>query len=402
MRVCFWSSTFQADNYALADFLARTGTSEVTVALQEPERFCAEPISAIAPFRGRMLERDTAETKRALTSEAFDVLVVDNHLPSYAIAPRVYVLWHGFGWRIDDLSTTRRELKKLVSDVTVPNPSFRWQAFGDWDQEYRVTHSGLAVENVVALGSPYSDLLRPESEISRRLDREALQRHYTIDLARPVVLLGLTWHHGGSLGHWGDEEQLLSEVVAHVAARGASTLLRMHDRYRYSRDYVRLVERLAERHEGALMLKWKSSSPDSLLDMCLSSVCVSNYSSLLNHFYYTGRPSIHIDPYDVSKARQTTYKMFLGRPMPRNVADGDLWKLPPEEHGGLRARAFPELLAHIDRAIAEPDCCREQASAFVAKYITGADGRTCERVASYLERWVAGDSRERADPGQSR
>ena len=35
--------------------------------------------------------------------------------------------------------------------------------------------------------------------------------------------------------------------------------------------------------------------PDSL-DVLLSSAMISNYSSFLNAYYHTGRPSLHIDP----------------------------------------------------------------------------------------------------------
>jgi hypothetical protein len=390
MRVCFWSTTFQADNHALADHLAQAGW-DVTVALPGAARFAQEPVQRFLPFSGRLLERDEASTKAALKREAFDLVIVDNHLPSYEIAPRLFVLWHGFGWRVDDLSTTRREVKKLVGDVTLPNENFRFQAFGAWDREYRIRHSQLAPENVVALGSAFSDWLRPESPLRARVDKRALQPFYSLDLAAPVVLLGLTWHHGGSLGHWGDEEQLLDRLVQHVAARGASTLLRMHDRHRYTKDYQRLVERLAERHAGKLMLKWKSEAPDSLLDLLVSDVCISNYSSLLNAFYYTERPSLHIDPHDASAAKQSTFTMFLGRPMRRSVtAPDELWKLPPEEHGGLRAQSFPELLDQVEQALAEPRCCEARAREFVARYITGADGATRERIQRYLTGWLSG------------
>jgi CDP-glycerol glycerophosphotransferase (TagB/SpsB family) len=226
-----------------------------------------------------------------------------------------------------------------------------------------------------------------------RFDKRAFQRHYSIDLTAKVVLLGLTWHHGGSLGHWGDEEQLLDNLVTHITARGASVLLRMHDRQRYSTDYQRLAERLAARHAGKLMLKWKSEAPDSLVDLLVSDVCISNYSSLLNTFYYTERPTLHIDPHDAEAARQTTFTMFFGRPMRRTVKDADqLWKLPPEENGGLHARSFSALLEQVELALSDPTCCQEQARSFIARYIREADGSSCERIRRYLEAWATGDA----------
>ena len=59
--------------------------------------------------------------------------------------------------------------------------------------------------------------------------------------------------------------------------------------------------------------------PDSLVDLLVSDVLVSNYSSLLNAWYYTGKPSLHVDPHDASAARQVSYKMRFGLPMPERL-----------------------------------------------------------------------------------
>lgn len=387
LRVCFWATTFQSDNHALADFLARDPRFDVTVAMDQPERWRAEPVQALAPFAGRLVDKQRLDPKR-LASEGYDLVVLDNHVPGAAIAPRVLVCWHGFGWRIDDLSTMRKQLSAQVGEVTRPNPRFRWHAFGEWDRAYRVSHSKLASDNVIAAGSPYSDWLRPESALQARFIREDAQPHYSLDLGKPVVMLGLTWHHGGSLGHWGDEATLLDRFFGHVRARGASTLVRMHDRHRYEKPYIALMEQLAAKHAGYVMLKWKSQSPDSLLDLLVSNVLVSNYSSLLNPYYYTQRPSIHIDPHDAGAAKTYTYQMFLGRPRRKRVdAASEVWKLSPDEHGGLRAQSFEGLLGHVDMALGDPSCCAERSKAFVARYIAQADGTTCARTAESIVTW---------------
>jgi hypothetical protein len=388
MDVCFWSTTFQADNRALADHLIGAGWN-VTVAAPRTERLRREPVSELAPFRGTLLERDAPSTRGMLRRSSFDLLIIDNHLPPFCPATHVLALWHGFGWRVDDLSTTRRELKQLIGDVTAPNPGFRFQAFGSWDRDFRIRHSRFAPENVVCLGSAYSDWLHPRSPLHGSLERRAFQAHYTVDLSSPVVLVALTWHHGRSLGHWGDEESLLDALVRHLARRGASCVMRMHDRHRYTPSYRELVTRVARRHPDKLMLKWKDESPDSLVDILVSDVCVSNYSSLLNAFYYTERPSIHVDPHAGADAGRVTYRMVMGMPIPRRVTASETpWKLPPSENGGLQAQSFEELLAQLERALADPACCRERSRAFVDKYIHAADGRTCERIRCYLERWI--------------
>jgi CDP-glycerol glycerophosphotransferase (TagB/SpsB family) len=324
-----------------------------------------------------------------LRDERFDVMVVDNHLPKVALAERLFVLWHGFGWRVDDLSTMRAELRKLVGDVTRHNPRFRWQAVGEWDREYRISHSEIDSQNVVALGAPASDWLRPEAPLQKSFDRASMAPSYSIDLRKKVVLVALTWHHGGSLGHWGKEDELLTRFVQHVASRGASVLLRMHDRQRYSGDYVALIESVAARSRGALMLKWKNESPDVAVDLLVSDVCISNYSSVLNAFYYTERPTIHVDPHDARADFHTTYRFFLNVPIPTKVKRReDIRKLPPEEHGGLHAGSFDELLEQVDRALDDPHCCRERSRAFVRRYVTDVDGCSAARSANFLQEWV--------------
>jgi hypothetical protein len=388
MRVCFWATTFQSDNLVQAVLMADQG-HDVTVVMPRPDDFLKQPISKLAPLRARILDRGDVSTLPRLRDESFDVMIVDNHLPGVSLAEHLFVLWHGFGWRVDDLTTMRAELRKLVGDVTRPNPRFRWQAVGDWDREYRISHSELDSQNVVALGAPASDWLRPESALSRRFDRAAVQDAYSIDLRKKVVLVALTWHHGGSLAHWGDEERLLTRFAQRAASLGASVLLRMHDRQRYSGDYVALVTRVAERLGGSLMLKWKNESPDNTIDLLVSDVCVSNYSSVLNAFYYTERPTIHIDPHDADADQHTTYRLFCGVPIPVQVKQREeIWKLSPDEHGGLRAQSFDELLSQLEEALADPTCCRDRARAFMRRYLTQVDGQSAQRTLTYLERWT--------------
>ena len=384
LKICFWSTSFQADNQALATYLAGREDFEVVVALDDPEAYRAAPVNRLLPFRGRWLDRRDPATPAAVKAFAPDVLVVDNHLPKERLAPRLFVLWHGFGWRVDDLSTMRKELKKLVGDVTLPNPDFRWQAFGPQDREYRIEHSQLASDNVVALGSAYSDVLAPGSEVRQRFDPADFQADYGIDLVRPTVLVGLSWHHGGALGHWGDDDALHERLVEHVGSLGANVLLRLHDRHRYEDAYLESVTALADRHPH-VELKFKSDSPDSLIDVLASSVMISNYSSFLNAFYYTRRPTVHIDPVTGIAGAHFTRVWKRGKLRKRKVSDPlSTWKLSPDDIGGLRATSFDELLAAVTTAVKEPGCCRERADAFIARHICDEGGDTRKGIAEYL------------------
>ncbi|HTV20281.1 MAG TPA: hypothetical protein VMG12_16465 [Polyangiaceae bacterium] len=388
MKICFWATSFQADNQALAVALCREPGVEVVVALDDPDRYRSEPVWDVLPFGGRLLDRRAASTLDAIEAFAPDCLIVDNHLPKRRLAPRLYVLWHGYGWRVDDLSTMKKELVKLIGPVDARNDRFRWNAFGPIDRSYRIEHSGFAPENVVAGGSPYSDLLIPGAPRRVQLDARSVQAHYRIDLQRPTLLLGMTWHHGGALGHWGDDQALHEALALHLERRGANLLIRMHDRHRYEAADVARMERLSERHPN-VQLKFKSSSPDSLVDVLLSSAMISNYSSFLNAWYHTGKPSLHIDP--VAHGSPNYRRDWRwGRLRVKKVADPlASWKLAPDDVGGLVARDFDQLLAGVDRALDEPSCCAAAAAAFNQRHVTAADGHTSARIARELRTWVS-------------
>jgi len=390
MRVAFWATTFQADTQVMACHLAQQPDVDVLVAMVDPERYSREPVNRLLPLAARVIDRDLRSAEREIKSFAPDVLIVDNHLPKARLVERLYVLWHGFGWRTDDLARMRKELSLLVGDVTRPNPNFRWHAVGDWDRDYRIHHSQLAPENVLVLGAPYSDLLLPRGALSSQLSRTDHSHHYTIPIDRsPTVMIGLTWHHGGAFGHWGDEATLLATLCERIGAMNANVLLRMHDRHRYEASYLKLVDRVAARHPH-VQVKFKSDSPDSLIDLLISDVAVSNYSSLLNHFYYTGRASVHIDP-TPNDGRTAYYReLKWGSVRKREITDKtEQWKLAPDEIGGLRATSFDEMCAMIEQGLREPRCCEDKARAFIDRYIAGADGRSCERTNQALRAWLA-------------
>jgi hypothetical protein len=388
LKICFWATSFQADNQAFACYLSHLPGVEVTVALDDPERYRREPAFRLLPFEGRLLDRRDSSTLATIEAGAPDCLIVDNHLPRRRLAQRLYVLWHGYGWRVDDLATMKRELARLIGPVDVPNPHFRWHAFGPIDRAYRIKHTGLAEENVVAGGSPYSDLLIPGAPRRVAIEPGAVQGHYDIDLRRPTLLLGMTWHHGGALGHWGDDQALHERLILHLEERGANLLIRMHDRHRYEAADVARMERLAAQHDN-VQLKFKSLSPDSLVDVLVSSAMISNYSSFLNAFYHTGKPSIHIDPVPHGAGQSYRRELRWGRLRVKKVADPrSTWKLPPTDVGGLVAHDFSELIACVDRALDEPRCCEATSADFNRRHVAEADGQTSERMARDLRRWI--------------
>ena len=372
----------------MACYLADQPGYDVVVAMDRPETYRNEAVESLMPFRGRLIDRQSWSARKALKDFAADLVIIDNHVPKRKIAPRMLVLWHGFGWRIDDLSTMRREMRKHVGDVSSPNSAFRWVAFGQWDRDYRVNHSQIASENVWTLGSAYSDLLRPEGLLSEQFSRQAMQKHYPIDLSRKLVTLGFTWHHGGALGHWGDDAALTEALLGTIGGFGANALIRMHDRHRYDASYVQTLTALAQRHPHVL-LKFKSDQPDSLVDLLLSDVLVSNYSSLLNPFYHTLKPTIHVDPSDAPGDNHVSRVLKRGKVHITRIDDPtSSWKLSPESIGGLRARSYDELCGHIETSLAQPTCCTELSQSFCRTFATVSDGNTRASIRTHIDRWL--------------
>jgi hypothetical protein len=392
LKVCFWTTAFQADTQSLAYALAAREDFRVLVATDQPERYRGEVIGEVRPFNGQLLKRNRFWAPLAVKGFSPDVLVIDNQVPAFRLAPRLFVLWHGFGWRHDDISKMRVSLANVIGDVTEPNLNFIWQAFGVWDREYTIEHRGIHAQNVRALGSAFSDDLLASSPIRARFNAEAVQKAYRIDIVnKPTVLIGLTWHHRGAFGNWGEESQLLARLFDHLKQRGANALVRMHDRKRYSHDYLACVQSAAGERDH-VQLKFKDESMDSWVDLMVSAALITNYSSLANAFYYTGKPTIHIDtsgtPDDYIYRR-----LVRGKVVEEQASNpAGVWKLAPQEHGGLRARSFDELIAHVDEALDHPTSCREKADHFVGRYITGVDGHTCERIARMLIDWRSSPS----------
>ncbi|MBU0552867.1 CDP-glycerol glycerophosphotransferase family protein [Myxococcota bacterium] len=391
LRVCFWTTTLQADVLTLARHLTEDPRFEVLVIADEVAAFLQEPIQRLRPLTAALI--DKADPKVITKARAFraDITVVDNHFPPKALSPLLFVLWHGFGWKgpndIKEFAAVHRDIKRLTkAPSTQPNPRFLWQCFGPTDLEHRHAVSGFARENLASLGAAFTDDL-----ITPTVPREVARAHYpALAGCAQIVLVALTWHYGRALAHWGDDLELFKRLLDALAARGAGVILRMHDRRRFEPDYLAALEALVAAREGVI-IKFKDEDRDSLLDLSASDVMVSNYSSILNYFYATQRPSIHV--YPVASASEA----FLWRTWKRGkvrieaVPSADyVWKLPPEEHGGLLARDFEGLIQAIYQGLDDPGCSVEAAARFMTRHMAPVDGRTSARIATALRHFAAG------------
>ncbi len=381
MNVLVWATTFGADLWSLTRFLDQRADCAVQVVLDDPAAFRREGVAQLFPLENTpLVQRRPWHSVVGVPGFRPDVTVMDNRVPLRAPSPAGLMLWHGFGWRgpnaaEGDFAWLHRAIATAFGDARVPNPRFRWQCFGPWDFEHRTGVSGFAPENCRLIGAVSHDDLRLP------LDRARAQPFYPFDVERrKTVLIAPTWHYGEVFAHWGREADLFDRLLDHLARREANVILRLHDSFRFEKPYRRFLDDLARRYPNVL-LKFKDRHPDNFLDLQVADMLVTNFSSIANLFYATLRPTVHVYPVasgdDAFLDRRYT---VLGVREEEVESAQFVWKLPPEDHGGLLARDFDEMIAGIDRGLDEPACCRARAQDFLDRHLLGADGHAAERA----------------------
>ena len=377
MKVLIWATTFGADLWSLARYLDAQPGVKLRILLDGPDTFRQQGVAELFPLKADIVQR---RAHHNLPTGRWDITLVDNKIPFLRTSRKALVLWHGFGWKgpndAEEFRWLHMSLRRTWGDIRRPNKNLDWQAFGPWDFKHRTEISEVHPENCKILGAAsHDDLIQP-------LDRAVAQPYYPFDIInRKTVLLAPTWHYGEVFAHWGRDADLFERLITRIAERGANTILRLHDSYRFDRDYLDFLHRLAERHPN-VMLKFKDRSPDNYLDLQVSDVLITNFSSIANLFYATRRPTIHVYPVKSADEafmwRKLTWKGSVSES--RVEAARYIWKLPPEDNGGLMANTFDELLEQLDRAFDEPDCCSEMSQRFLDEHMLGADGKSRDRI----------------------
>lgn len=393
IRVLFWATTFGADMASFARYLDSHPGYSIMIAMKDPDTFRNEGIQRLLPITAPILDREKERLKSYMRILRFKphVLVVDNHFPPIRFAKRLLVLWHGYGWRHDNMvrefEAVHHNITRIAGDGRVPNPNLIWQCYGPPDVDYRTRVSGFARENLRDLGfAQADDLVRPP------VTREQLAPFYSMDiLRRPTVLMGFTWHHGRLLSHWGEEREVLGRLISLADDLGINLLFRMHDSFRYPEQAHRELRELSRGRDN-IMIKFKDSYPDNLGDILVSDIAVSDFSSLINRFYVTRRPSIHIFPDQPEDRVRKWRKLGSQGTVEEEVVDdvSGAWKFPPRWNGGLMVHSFGEFEEALRLALDRPDCCREPSERFIREGLTGVDGRTCERTERALRDLVNG------------
>jgi len=388
MKVLMWATTFGADLWSLTRYLSKRDDVDVRVVLPDPAIFRREGVAKLFPLDNVPL------VKRRLINDVIgipgfnpDVTVMDNRVPFRASSKKALMLWHGLGWKGPndraEFRVLHAQLRRNFGEPLTPNKNFRWSCYGPWDFELRTQTSGFHPDNCRILGAAAHDDLRLP------FDKARAQPFYPFDIVRKkTVLFAPTWHYGEVFAHWGRDADLFERMLSHFKRRDVNVILRLHDSFRFEPAYRKFLAEIVTRHPHVL-LKFKDNHPDNLLDMQVSDVLMTNYSSIANLFYATGRPTLHIYPVadaDESFTWRTLTVLGVKKVQVENARF--VWKLPPEDHGGLMAKDFDTLLAQIDQALDEPDCCRAPAQEFLDRHMMGADGKTSERVYGALRELV--------------
>ncbi len=390
MNVLVWATTFGADLWSFTRYLDARDDCTVKVVLDDPATFRREGVAQLFPLaKTPLITRRPWHRLVGVPGFRPDVTVMDNRVPLRASSAAGLMLWHGFGWRgpndaDGDFAWLHRAIRQAFGDARVPNPRFIWQCFGPWDFEHRTEVSGFAPENCRLIGAVSHDHLRVP------LDRSRAQPFYPFDVVkRKTVLLAPTWHYGEVFAHWGRDADLFDRLLAHLHRRGTNVIIRLHDSFRFETSYRAFLDGLAHRYPNVL-LKFKNQHPDNFLDLQVADVLVTNFSSIANLFYATGRPTVHLYPVaSADEAFMNRHYTVFGIRKEEVESARFIWKLPPEENGGLLACDFDQMMAQIDRGLDEPDCCRDRAQFFLDKHMLGADGHNAKRAWDALQEVVA-------------
>lgn len=389
IRVCLWATTLQANIFSFARYLAGQSDFETVVVTENVAEYKKEPVNGFLPLNCPVLERDSWSTERFLKKFKADVTVVDNHYPKKKISEGILVLWHGFGWKgpenRQDFDTPFREVQKLTGiSPDLPNPFFRWICAGPANYDHRKNITGIAAENLRVEGQPYYDDI-----VNAKFDKDRLLEFYPGSFkGKKIALLAFTWHYGKILSHWGEDIVIFDRLLSLFDELGIASIIRMHDRKRFEKNYLDQLAELAGKHESVL-LKYKDENRDNLLDIQISDMMISNFSSIITYYYASLKPSIHIYPVD-RNSRESVYRVWKdGKVREKSSESADyIWSLPSDENGGLVVYSMEELFEAVKRSVQDPDCCKERSLNFMKKHLAPVDGKNCERIAGVLKEMV--------------
>ncbi len=385
MRVLFWVTNMNGEILALLRHMLSSGKHEVMVAHDTWDRFSSEAHQHLIPIRPpRIVRRTSLSDMIEIQRFKADVAVVDNVLPKVPVSRAIFVIWHGFAgkWMLrHEIDAYARKLLPLVGRIDRKNPRFIWKAYGTVDLE-RQALLGINPANISVLGMAAADDVRMAM---KHVSRDAAQPFYSIDLSKRVILLAPTWHYGGVFSHWTDETTGFERLFAFARDMDASVLVRMHDRKRYPAAFLADLNSLVSRY-GNVQLRFKDEGEDNLVDMAVSDVMLTNYSSIGVLYHVTGRPAVHIYPF-TDDGPWIKWRKFDGKRV-RVLGQAkveDLFLMPLEKAGGPVVRSMDSMLSTVEESLREPERYRSMAYGFLDEYIPSWRSDVCPSMESFLE-----------------
>ena len=139
-RVLIWATHLQTDILALALHLDRCRDIALMVVTPDRDIYLHEPCALARRFAAPLLDRNHPATAGLARDFAADVVVADNHVPPKGMAPRLFYMWHGMGWKARsalDLKVFYHQVRQLTGhDPRDPNPCFRAQCYGPTDRAW--------------------------------------------------------------------------------------------------------------------------------------------------------------------------------------------------------------------------------------------------------------------------
>ena len=398
MRFLIYASALQADILALAYELDQSDEHEVLIAASNLKTFLDEPIAKIKPIQSRMMDRLADDVEKAAAEFQPDVTIVDQHFPAFKTSPCIVKTWYGLGWKAPNSKTliAYHSDVKTITDrgPDVENPAFIAQCYGEHDQQWRIKKMRIHRDNCKILGMPFADML-----LDRPYKRFQLNDYYDIDVEeKKTVLLNLSWHYAKLNNksrnfwtnlkrimrgeyHFDDDEHFFNMLCERIIDRDANILLCTHDRWRYSSAYLDMFQRLKDRFGSHMHIKHKDENPDNLADLCVADVMVSNLSSFISYFYFTGKPSVHLCPVPKNSKVITYAKKNRGDKTlsfeKQNITEG--YMRMPSDNGGLTAFSRNACLKQVLAGLDHPQCCKERSISFIDQNIYKPDGQTAKR-----------------------
>lgn len=379
MKVLIYATTFGADLLSLTRFLSEKDNVEVKVLMKDVEKFKSEGIFKLLDLKVELHESNKINILKGINGFSPDITIMDNNLPLRALSPKALILWHGYGWKgpndEQEFKWIHRNIRLTWGDMKSPNPNIKWQCFGEIDFEHRSKISGFHPENCLVLGSASHDYLR------KPLSKKELQPFYSFDVVnRKTILIAPTWHYGEVFSHWGNDETIFTRLLTELDSRDVNVILRLHDSFRFDHHYVEFLQNL-ENKFPSVVLKFKDQNPDNFLDLQVSDLLVTNFSSIANLFYATKRPTVHIYPVkNEDESFMWRNKTILG--IRKKIVDSVkfIWKYPPEDNGGYLARNYDEMIHQVIEGLENPNACDTKTQAYLDKHMLGGDGKSCERI----------------------